>query len=104
LAVVPETMLDEAARLFALLSDPTRLRIVSALHEADELSVRALADRTGCSVANASQHLNRLAAGGIVARRRDGKSVLYRVADERVGQLCEIVCSGVRERAERLLA
>jgi DNA-binding transcriptional ArsR family regulator len=104
LAVVPETMLDEAARLFALLSDPTRLRIVSALHEDDELSVRALADRTGSSVANASQHLNRLAAGGVVARRRAGKSVLYRIADERIGQLCEIVCSGVRERAERLLA
>lgn len=56
-------MLDEASRLFAPLSEPTRLRIVRALHEADELSVRALADRTGSSLANTSQNLNRLAAG-----------------------------------------
>jgi ArsR family transcriptional regulator len=103
-AVVPEAMLDEAARLFALLSDPTRLRLVSSLHEQDELSVRELADRTGSSVANASQHLNRLAVGGVVARRRQGKSVLYRIADDRIGDLCEIVCSRVRDRAEQLLA
>jgi ArsR family transcriptional regulator len=102
--VVPEGLLDEAARLFALLSDPTRLRLVSVLHEEDELPVQALAARAGCSTANASQHLNRLAIGGIVARRRQGKSVLYRIADERIGQLCEIVCSRVRDRAERLLA
>ncbi len=96
-------MLDEAARLFALLSDPTRLRLVSALHGRDELSVRVLADQTGSSVANASQHLNRLAAGGVLARRRQGKSVLYRIADDRIGELCEIVCSRVRDRAQRLL-
>jgi DNA-binding transcriptional ArsR family regulator len=103
MGVVPEAILDEAARLFALLSDPTRLRIVSALHDEEELPVQVLAARTGSSVANASQHLNRLAAGGIVARRRQGKSVLYRIADERIGQLCEIVCSSVRDRARLIL-
>ena len=95
-------MLDEASRLFAPLSEPTRLRVVSALHEADELSVRALVDRTGSSLANTSQNLNRLATGSW-ARPSDGKSVRYRIADERIGQLCEIVCSRVCEHAERLL-
>jgi ArsR family transcriptional regulator len=102
-AVVPEVLLDEAARLFALLADPTRLRLISTLHDSEELSVGELAERAGVSVANASQHLNRLAGAGLLGRRREGKNVHYRIADERIGQLCEIVCAGVRERARLLL-
>ena len=44
----------------------------------------------------------RLAMAGLVARRRDGKHVHYRIADPRLEELCELVCSGVRERAELL--
>lgn len=99
---VPDALLDEVARLFALLSDPTRLRLLSTLHDTGELAVGELSVRTGVSVANVSQHLNRLAAGGVVERRREGKNVIYRVSDERVGQLCDIVCASVRERAQLL--
>ena len=88
--------------MFGLLSDPTRLRLLSRLHDDGELSVGELASRTGVTVANVSQHLNRLAMAGLVARRRDGKRVHYRIADPRLEELCELVCSGVRERAELL--
>ena len=64
--------------------------------------VEALAQETGMSVANVSQHLNRLAMAGLVARRRDGKHVHYRIADPRLEELCDLVCAGVRERAELL--
>lgn len=94
--VVPDELLDSAARRFALLADPTRLRIVSALHDAGEASVGALAEQAGIPLANASQHLNRLAQGGIVARRRSGTSVLYRIVDPSIEALCDIVCSGLR--------
>jgi DNA-binding transcriptional ArsR family regulator len=100
--VVPDALLDEVARLFAQLSDPTRLRLLSRLHDDGELSVGDLAARTGVAVANVSQHLNRLAAAGVVARRRNGKQVLYRIADPRLEELCDLVCSSVRERAELL--
>lgn len=90
--------------MFSLLGDSARLRLVRELHESGELSVGEVAERAGLSLANASQHLARLAEGGLVARRREGRSVRYRVADERLGQLCEIVCTSVRERAARLLA
>lgn len=94
-------MLDEASRLFALLSEPTRLRVVSALHEADELSVRALADRTGSSLANTSQNLNRLAAG---SWRADATGRACATASRTsASDSSAIVCSGVCERAERLL-
>jgi len=100
MAVVPERVLHEAARRFALLSDPTRLRLVSALHEAGEATVGEIAAATGASLPNVSQHLARLADGGIVARRRDGRSVRYWIADPTIEGLCRIVCDalGARER------
>jgi ArsR family transcriptional regulator len=52
-------------------------------------------------VANASQHLQRLAQGGIVGRRRDGQAVRYRIADETIEQLCRIVCGAVTDRSSR---
>lgn len=72
------------------------MRIVSTLHDVGEISVGQLASLTGIPVASVSQHLNRLAVGRIVARRREGTSVLYRVADETVEALCDLVCSSVR--------
>ena len=99
MAVVPDSVLDEAARRFFLLGDPTRLRLVNVLHDAGEATVQALAEATGTSVANASQHLGRLYLGGIVRRRRDGRTVRYRIADPTIEALCQIVCESVRARA-----
>ena len=94
--VVPDALLDVAAGRFALLGDPTRLRIVSALHDAGEISVGALASVTGIPVASVSQHLNRLAYGGVVSRRREGTSVKYRIADATIEALCDVVCAGLQ--------
>ena len=49
-----------------------------------ERSVEILAERTGLSVANASQHLQHLRRAGLVTSRRDGKFVYYRLADDAV--------------------
>jgi ArsR family transcriptional regulator len=97
--VVPDSLLADAARRFALLSDPTRLRIVSALHDAGESSVGGLSALTGIPLASVSQHLNRLAHGGVVDRRREGTSVKYRIADPTIEALCDIVCAGLRAGA-----
>jgi DNA-binding transcriptional ArsR family regulator len=93
---VPDELLELAARKFALLSDPTLLRVVSTLHDVGEISVGELAALAGIPVASVSQHLNRLAVGGIVARRRRGTSVMYRIADETIEALCDLVCSSLR--------
>ena len=100
IAVVPDTLLELAARKFALLGDPTRLRVVSALHDAAEISVGQLAARTGIPVASVSQHLNRLALGGIVTRRREGTTVRYRIADTTVETLCDLVCASVQAQQD----
>src|SRR5262245_29575223 len=49
-----------------------------------ERSVEVLAQKTALSVANASQHLQQLRRAGLVATRRDGKFVYYRLADDAV--------------------
>ncbi|HUZ83102.1 MAG TPA: metalloregulator ArsR/SmtB family transcription factor [Gaiellales bacterium] len=98
--VLPDALLGDAARMFGMLADESRLRLLRALHEAGELGVGDLASRAGLSLANTSQHLNRMAAAGLVARRRDGKNVLYRIGDPRVEELCRLVCHGLRERAQ----
>ncbi|HEX9359388.1 MAG TPA: metalloregulator ArsR/SmtB family transcription factor [Streptosporangiaceae bacterium] len=95
MAVVPDSFLEDVARRFALLGDPTRLKIVSVLHERGECPVGEIADAAGTSVANTSQHLQRLAAGQIVGRRRDGQAVCYRIVDGTIEQLCAIVCGSV---------
>ncbi len=92
---VPTEALEVVANRFALLSDPTRLRVLKELHDSGESSVSALAEAAGISVANASQHLGRLAVGGVVARHKEGRSVVYRISEPAIGQLCDIVCSSL---------
>lgn len=92
---VPTEALEDVARRFALLSDPTRLRVLSRLHQAGEATVSELAEAAGVSIANTSQHLGRLAAGGIVARRRQGRTAVYRITEPVVLQLCAIVCASL---------
>src|SRR5215470_6715256 len=62
-----------------------------------ERSLEALAQKRALSVANASQHLQQLRRAGLVATRRDGKFVLYRLADESVLDLL----AALRRIAER---
>jgi ArsR family transcriptional regulator len=62
---------------------PYRLELLEQLAQG-ERSVEVLADRLKLSIANASQHLQHMRRGGLVAARRDGKFVFYRLADDAV--------------------
>jgi DNA-binding transcriptional ArsR family regulator len=94
---------DELAALiagrFRLLADPTRIRLLDRLRDG-EASVQELTAAVGSTQQNVSKHLGLLAAGGVVARRRDGSYARYRVVDEGVYDLCAHVCGS----AERHLA
>jgi rhodanese-related sulfurtransferase/DNA-binding transcriptional ArsR family regulator len=76
-----------------------RLELLEQLAQG-ERSVEVLASRTGLSVANASQHLQHMRRAGLVANRRDGKFVYYRLADDAVVDLL----AAVRRIAERHIA
>lgn len=97
--VLPDELVEQAARRFALLADPTRLRILKTLMERGELSVGEVAELSGASRFNTSAHLNRLADGGLVGRRRQGNVVFYHVADEELPKVCDWMCSGLTRAA-----
>src|SRR5215467_8345932 len=85
------------------LGNEHRLRILELLAQR-EMSVEALAERVGLSLANASQHLRLLRAAGLLTSRRAGKHVLYVVSDPTVlaltaalGQVAERNLAQVRE-------
>jgi DNA-binding transcriptional ArsR family regulator len=77
------TEVHRAAAILAAIGDPIRLTILMCL-ASEELRVKDLCDIFGGSQANVSGHLKRLVAVGLVAGRRAGREIHYRVADPRV--------------------
>jgi len=98
LSTMKDWEIEAAAHRFALLADPTRLRILRTVMEGGEMSVGAIAEAAGASRFNTSAHLNRLAAGGLVARRREGSTVYYRIGDENVSRICDWMCDSLQRR------
>ncbi|MEU8617554.1 metalloregulator ArsR/SmtB family transcription factor [Streptomyces sp. NPDC048623] len=72
--------LAAAARVFALLADPTRLHLVWLLSRG-ESDVTALADAVGAARPAVSQHLAKLRLGGLVESRKAGRRVVYSLPD-----------------------
>ena len=87
-----------ADRLKAL-ADPTRLAILHAL-EHGERNVSDLLEEIGGSQANLSKHLARMRHAGILAARREGTSVYYRVIDPAAFAVCRAVCDALEARVE----
>ena len=85
---------------FKALSDPTRLRILNTLR-GGERSVTELVDATQLNQTNVSKHLHVLFANGLVARRRKGAFVCYRIIDARMFRLCDLMCDQLRDEARR---
>jgi DNA-binding transcriptional ArsR family regulator len=103
-ATIPDIFLDRMAEKFRMLADPTRLAILRVLM-AGERSVGQVVEETGRGQANVSKHLKLLAEAGLVARRKAGLQVFYRLDDPLVEKLCHLVCQTIideaREEMER---
>jgi DNA-binding transcriptional ArsR family regulator len=97
---LPKEALDQVASYFQALSEPTRLMLLNLLRDG-ERSVGELAQATGFTIANVSRHLTLLAQRGLVIREGRGTSVFYRIADESVYALCDLVCGNVAQQLER---
>jgi DNA-binding transcriptional ArsR family regulator len=100
---IPAELADLIATRMRVIGDPTRIRLLDALRDG-ERSVAELTDALGTSQQNASKHLGVLLSAGIVARRKEGTSAFYSVADPTVFELCEQVCGGLRAQLEDLTA
>lgn len=94
-----QAIYTEFAAVARALGHPHRLELIEHLAQG-ERAVEALAQRTGLSVANASQHLQQLRRAGVVDSRRDGRYMIYRLSDDNVLNLF----AALRQVAERNVA
>jgi rhodanese-related sulfurtransferase/DNA-binding transcriptional ArsR family regulator len=92
-------LLEEYALIARAFSAPARLMILEQLAQG-ERGVEALAEKTGLTIANCSQHLQQLRRAGLATSRRDGKAVIYRLTDAKTLELMDLL----RVVAERNLA
>ncbi len=96
---LPPEALELVAARFRALGEPLRLRILQILARG-ECSVTRLVNLVGSTQPNISKHLRVLQEVGLVERRPQGSIANYAIADATVLELCELVCSGVRERLQ----
>ena len=89
-----ERVFVSAAELFGVLATPLRLRILNAICNCEK-SVGEIMDVVDSTQPNVSQHLKVLYQAGIVAKRRTGNQVYYRVQSEKAVQLCRTVCTQI---------
>lgn len=82
-----EVRAAEVAATLRLLANERRLLVLCRLVHAGEMSVTALGAAVGLGQSALSQHLARLRADGLVTTRREGQTLFYRIADDRVGRL-----------------
>ena len=97
---LPPEALQEVAAYFQTLSEPTRLQILNHLREG-ERNVGELAQLCGYTAANVSRHLAMLTKHGMVAREIRGTSVYYRIADDQLYSLCDLVCGSIARQFEQ---
>lgn len=96
------TRSDLLAKYFRGLGDPTRLRILRLLGDSGELAVGEIVDRLQLPQATVSTHLGCLRWCGFVATRRAQRSVIYRLADQRVGELIVLAESLLDDNAKHV--
>lgn len=96
-ALLPKGMIEEAARRFRLLGDPSRLELLNILSAAGELSVHEIVEASGQSQSNVSRHLGLLNQADIVARRRDGMQVYYRINDPSLSGMCLLMFGQLKQ-------
>jgi len=81
----------EAVALLKLLANENRLLILCRLAAAGEASVGTLADAVELSQSALSQHLAKMRDDGLVATRRDGQTIYYRITDHDAGRLLALL-------------
>ena len=83
-------VLRRAAEIIKLLGHPERLKLVEAL-EGGERAVGELGELCGLEQAICSQHLRRLRQLGVVATRKEGLHVFYRLVEPKVPMILECI-------------
>ncbi|MFZ6800119.1 ArsR/SmtB family transcription factor [Undibacterium sp. Di24W] len=92
-----EELFEEVANYFSLLCEPTRLKILNSVCKGEK-SVGEIVIAVDSTQANVSRQINLLYRGKILARRKEGTQVFYRIDDQKTLTMCQTVCGEISER------
>jgi DNA-binding transcriptional ArsR family regulator len=92
-----DAQLEEAARLFGVLSEPSRLRLLRVLM-VSPMTVGELVEATGLKQGNVSKHLALLLQHDFVSRVAEGNFARYHLADKSLDDLCRLMCARISEQ------
>ncbi len=82
---------EQTAVFLKALAHPTRLQIIDQLKDVDELCVCHIYEALGLEQSNISQHLKLLRDQKILATRKEGLKVFYRIHDSRILNIIELI-------------
>lgn len=94
----PRSIFDLQAELCKTMGNTARLRIVHSLREGPK-RVTDIVEATGLAQAKVSQHLAILRAYGVVSTKRDGRDVIYRIANSKLVRVCDLMREVLAEQA-----
>lgn len=95
-------LVRELVKVFKLLSDETRMRILLHLMQTQELHVRALCELLGQSQPAVSHHLALLRMAELIESRREGKHNYYHIVPHRFQDLMELLFEAVPSDNQRI--
>jgi ArsR family transcriptional regulator len=99
---VSDDLVCDLVKLFKLLSDETRLRILYYLTQRSELHVRALCDLLHESQPAVSHHLALLRVAGLIEKRREGKHNFYGLKTRQFSTLLDMLFAAMPEGNGRI--
>ena len=79
----------DISRIAALIGDPARANILTALMSGKALTATELAAEAGVTLQTASAHLSKLEGGGLISLRKSGRHKYFRLAGDDVGHVLE---------------
>jgi DNA-binding transcriptional ArsR family regulator len=95
----PRSIFDMQAELCKTMGNAARLQIVHTLREGPK-RVSDIVEDTDLAQAKVSQHLAVLRAYGIVSTKREGKDVIYRIANSKLTRVCDLMREVLEEQAD----
>jgi len=99
---VSDNLVNDLVKLFKLLSDETRLRVLYYLTQCRELHVRALCELLNESQPAVSHHLALLRVAGLIERRREGKHNFYGLKTRQFSTLLDMLFATMPEENRRI--
>ena len=96
--MTPRSIFEMQAEMCKTMGNAARLQIVHVLRDGP-MRVSDIVEATGLAQAKVSQHLAVLRAYGVVTTKREGKDVIYRIANPKLTRVCDLMREVLAEQA-----